>query len=107
MSTEQYDDLHHDQAPVAAPLPFATPGTPVSLGSRSTEVRRTAQAKNERVGTEEMGKKTTLISLRMRPNTGEPSHTSSKTPANTARRSLPGRLAADDLSSSWVGQGDS
>lgn len=38
----------------------------------------------------------------MRPNTGEPSHTSSKTSLNTTRRSLLGQLCADSFSSSWV-----
>lgn len=33
----------------------------------------------------------------MRPNTGESSHTSSKTSLNTARRSLLGQLCADNL----------
>lgn len=34
----------------------------------------------------------------MRPNTGEPSHTSSKTSLNTTRRSLLGRLRPDGFS---------
>lgn len=38
----------------------------------------------------------------MRPNTGEPSHTSSKTSLNTTRRSLLGQLWADSFSSFWV-----
>lgn len=80
----------HNQVAVRA---LILPSTPETL---PTLIRLMAHAKNVLVGTEEMEKKP-LISLRMRPNTGEPSHTSSKTSLNTTRWSLLGQLRADSF----------